>query len=162
MSHAMGPFDSEQQARAAAHVIVPPTRLSILTTAENRQLLEDVCERAGVNLGAYDRRILLWLAGWEDATCAVVAGLITRAHEAARSNLTESQRTAVRVAREAVDADQPGHVEDFLSAVGMGVDTLSPGSLGGDYAEAFGTTMTRLRALLEVVDALTGEGEADG
>ena len=30
-------------------------------------------------LGAYDRRILGWLARWEPTTCAVVAGLITRA-----------------------------------------------------------------------------------
>ena len=35
-------------------------------------------------MGAYDRRILAWLAGFEPQTCAVVAGLITRANAGAR------------------------------------------------------------------------------
>jgi hypothetical protein len=30
--------------------------------------------RAGVQLGAYDQRILLWLAGYEPSTCAAIAG----------------------------------------------------------------------------------------
>jgi hypothetical protein len=38
-----------------------------------------------VQLGAYDQCILLWLAGWEPATCAVIAGLITRAHRAGKA-----------------------------------------------------------------------------
>lgn len=44
------------------------------------QMLADACSAAGVQLGAYDRRILAWLAGWEPQTCAVVAGLISRAN----------------------------------------------------------------------------------
>ncbi|HUY45622.1 MAG TPA: hypothetical protein VMV92_07835 [Streptosporangiaceae bacterium] len=44
--------------------------------------LRDVCERAGVTLGAFDARILAWLAGWEPETCAVLVGLVTRAHAA--------------------------------------------------------------------------------
>jgi hypothetical protein len=36
-----------------------------------------------VELGAYDHRILVWLAGWEPTICAVIAGLITRARELA-------------------------------------------------------------------------------
>lgn len=35
-------------------------------------------------LGAYDRQILDWLAGFEDSGCAVVAGLVARAATAAR------------------------------------------------------------------------------
>ena len=42
-------------------------------------MLTEACEQAGVQLGAWDERILAWLAGWEDSTCAVVAGLIRRA-----------------------------------------------------------------------------------
>ena len=42
--------------------------------------LAEACEAAGADLGAYDARVLDWLAGFEDAMCAVVAGLITRAH----------------------------------------------------------------------------------
>ncbi len=45
----------------------------------NHRLLEDACGAAGVDLGAYDQAILLWLAGFEPSTCAVVAGLIARA-----------------------------------------------------------------------------------
>jgi hypothetical protein len=43
------------------------------------RLLEEACAAAGVELGAYDRRILAWLAGWEAQMCAVIAGLIARA-----------------------------------------------------------------------------------
>ena len=45
-------------------------------------MLISACVSAGVELGGYDRRILLWLAGFEPQACAVVAGLIGRAHDA--------------------------------------------------------------------------------
>jgi len=78
------PFETEREARAAAHALVPPDKgWSILSAAQNRQLLGRACEAAGIEMGRYDDRIIEWLAGWEDATCAVIAGLITRAHEAA-------------------------------------------------------------------------------
>jgi hypothetical protein len=51
----------------------------------NYARLADACEGAAVTVGAYDSRILTWLAGWEPQTCAVVAGLITRAHGAGQS-----------------------------------------------------------------------------
>ncbi|MFJ9542374.1 hypothetical protein ACIRPX_34650 [Streptomyces sp. NPDC101225] len=34
---------------------------------------------AGVELGAYDRRIIDWLAGWDYPTVATIASLIRRA-----------------------------------------------------------------------------------
>ena len=34
---------------------------------------------ARVQPGDWDHRVLAWLAGWEPATCAVIAGLICRA-----------------------------------------------------------------------------------
>ena len=40
--------------------------------------------RGGVSLGAFDRTILAWLSGFEPETAAVIAGLITRAHQAGR------------------------------------------------------------------------------
>lgn len=40
------------------------------------------CEESGVALGAFDRRILAWLAGGEDSVAQVVIGLIRRAHVA--------------------------------------------------------------------------------
>lgn len=37
---------------------------------------------AGIELGAYDRRIIEWLSDWEDSTVAVVASLLHRARAA--------------------------------------------------------------------------------
>jgi hypothetical protein len=79
----LGPFETEREARAAAHALMPPVEgRSILSAAQNRQLLGRACESAGVTMGRYDDRIVGWLAGWEDATCAVIAGLISRANRA--------------------------------------------------------------------------------
>lgn len=41
--------------------------------------LEAACADAGVELGAFDRRILSWLAGYEASTVQVIIGLIARA-----------------------------------------------------------------------------------
>ena len=77
-----GPYRDERQAHAAAVAAVPPGQgRVILSEPQNRQLLEEACAAAGVDLGAYDRRIVGWFAGWEDSTCAVLAGLIRRAYE---------------------------------------------------------------------------------
>jgi len=79
-----GPFETERQARAAAHAIVAPEDgWSILHRDQNRLLLERACNAAGVELGAFDRRILDWLSGFEDSSCSVLAGLIARAAEGA-------------------------------------------------------------------------------
>ncbi|MFG2145526.1 hypothetical protein ACGFRG_15185 [Streptomyces sp. NPDC048696] len=37
---------------------------------------------AGVELGAYDRRIIEWLAGWDSPTVATIASLVLRARKA--------------------------------------------------------------------------------
>lgn len=77
-----GPFDSEQQARAAAHQIVAPEPgWSILRAAGNRELLRRAITDAGVATGAYDDRVIDWLSGYEDSICAVIAGLVARAAE---------------------------------------------------------------------------------
>ena len=72
------PYETERQAREAARHITDSPPGSWQDGLQ--RLLEDACTVAGVQLGAYDQRILRWLAGWEPATCAVVAGLISRAH----------------------------------------------------------------------------------
>jgi len=79
-----GPLETERQARE-----LPAVRAVWAAwdrdpgvgkmTPHNLAMLEGACEAAGLELGAYDRRILAWLAGFEPQTCAVVAGLITRA-----------------------------------------------------------------------------------
>lgn len=87
MANEYGPFDTERQAlatRAAAALRAAfdanpgvgagdPERLRLLTGA---------CAAAGVELGDYDLRLLRWVAGWEDATCVQIAGMITRAYRA--------------------------------------------------------------------------------
>jgi hypothetical protein len=76
-----GPFGTGAEARAAARALggEPRPGWSILSPDQRRAMLTAACEAAGVELGAYDERVIGWLAGWEDETCAVVAGLITRA-----------------------------------------------------------------------------------
>ena len=79
-----GPFATEREAREdpavwaiyeAALTAWQPGALG----EGNRRILSEALGGAGVKLGAYDARIVNWLAGYEPTTCAVVAGLITRA-----------------------------------------------------------------------------------
>ena len=67
-----GPLESERDAHAAA-LLPPRPGWSILSQPQNRAMLVAACESVGLELGAYDLRILGWLAGFEDSTCAVVA-----------------------------------------------------------------------------------------
>jgi hypothetical protein len=39
-------------------------------------------ECSGIRLGAYDKRIIEWLANYEPFTVAVICGLISRARQA--------------------------------------------------------------------------------
>ena len=80
-----GPFETEREARAAAHEVVQPEPgWPILRKPQNQLVLERACQLAEVELGMYDRRILTWLSGYEDSVCAVVAGLVARATAAGR------------------------------------------------------------------------------
>jgi hypothetical protein len=81
-----GPFETESQALAAPAVRAAYRAHEVGTTSLRdgaADLLLSACERAGATLGAYDRRILLWLAGFEPQAAAAVAEIIVRA--AARS-----------------------------------------------------------------------------
>jgi len=90
-----GPYETDREAHAAAIAAIPPAGgWVILGGEQNRQLLTQACEAAGITLGTYDRRIIGWLADYEDATCAVIAGLITRAREAGQA-LTGEQLATV-------------------------------------------------------------------
>lgn len=86
---APGPFEIERAARTAAqHIYGSPPGAGAWGIGSHKQL-ESACLAAGVTLGAYDQGILLWLAGFEPSTCAVVASLIARAHEAGRKGGNE-------------------------------------------------------------------------
>jgi hypothetical protein len=75
-------YETERQAAATVqHIYDSPPGTGAWRDG-NLRLLEDACRAAGIPLGAYDYRILVWLTTWEPATCAVIAGLITRAHAA--------------------------------------------------------------------------------
>ena len=59
-----GPFQTAQEARAAAHTIIPPgPDSSVLDEQQCLALLGRACGAAGVELGAYDMRVLGWMAG---------------------------------------------------------------------------------------------------
>ncbi len=81
-----GPFETEREARRAAVAQaaggdVAAGRPSTIGEA-NHRLLCEALTGAVVELGAWDHRIVQWLSQWEPATVAVIAGLITRAHQA--------------------------------------------------------------------------------
>jgi hypothetical protein len=84
-----GPFETVDAARMtpAARAIYDTMRASHERGAADAMctaLIVSACDAAGVELGAYDERILAWMGNWEPQTCQVIAGLITRASEAAR------------------------------------------------------------------------------
>jgi hypothetical protein len=84
-----GPYESERQARADVVRIYAECdrsyRRGVMGEA-NLAYLWDACERARVTLGAYDSRILAWLAGWEPEICAVITELVTRAYASGATN----------------------------------------------------------------------------
>lgn len=82
---AHGPYETQPQAAADVADIYEQARCSMgrgTIAAANLALLRDACIRAGVKLGAFDTRILAWLADFEPEPCAVVVALITRAYAA--------------------------------------------------------------------------------
>lgn len=83
-----GPFDTEGQARdlpavRAVYAAFDRDHGTGKMAPHSYLMLISACEAAGVEMGAYDKRILAWLAGYEPQTCAVICGLISRAAEAA-------------------------------------------------------------------------------
>jgi hypothetical protein len=111
---AAGPFETEREAldlpsvRAAYAAITGPGTGDL----ECLRILEDALTAAGVQLGIYDVRILHWLANWEAQTCAVIAGLITRAHAAglgtARELIADAGIADMKAADDAAVAEMDG------------------------------------------------------
>jgi len=79
----------------------------------SHQMLYQACADAGIGVGAFDARIGRWLAGFEPESCAVAAGLITRA--AAARSAVSPEGGAVLV---------PGDVATVLAALDDGVRWL--------------------------------------
>jgi hypothetical protein len=101
MAPAAGPLETEAQARQLPAVRAVRDAFSAdpgtgKMAPHNFAMLTSACEAAGVDLGAYDRTILGWLAGWEPHTCAVIAGIITRAACPPEAAQQWAQRRAAR------------------------------------------------------------------
>jgi hypothetical protein len=78
-----GPYETSEQVRQlpAVRAVYDAMRAAPRSGAGHdgcERLVTSACEEARVTLGAYDARIIRWLANWDPETCAVVAGLIAR------------------------------------------------------------------------------------
>ena len=58
----------------------PPPPRGFIPPAGQAQILADVLD--GIELGAWDRQIVQWLANWDTCTVLTVASLIARARAA--------------------------------------------------------------------------------
>lgn len=99
MSAVFGPYATERDTMASplgAAIRVTRPELGSYRAIQMEHLRQ-ACAGAGVELGAYDERILAWLATYEPATVQVVIGLISRAHAA---GLAQSQPIALVQARD--------------------------------------------------------------
>jgi hypothetical protein len=77
-------LDTERQARSLPEVRAvyeaarASSRRGVLAEG-NHRLLCEALSAAGVELGQFDHAIALWLANYEPATVAVIAGWVSRA-----------------------------------------------------------------------------------
>jgi hypothetical protein len=135
----LGPFKTEREARAAAHTAIRPADgLSVLSAAQNRQLLGRALEAAGVSTGRYDDRIIEWLAGWEDSTVAVVAGWVQRAAAARPAVLSGTDLATIAAALEDAAASRRERVAAYChdcvsNPAGARDDHLNDLDRAGEY-----------------------------
>ena len=99
----MGPFETEREARElpAVQAVYAAFRADPGVghmAPHSLRMLSEACAAAGTGPGAFDRRVLAWLSEWEPETAAVVAGLITRAHDAGRARVTATVAAFDRIA----------------------------------------------------------------
>ena len=143
-----GPYETEAQARAvpavrAAYEAAHNSPRRGVMTERNHEALCRAAAAAGVALGAYDHRILQWLAGFEPQTCAVVAGLITRAAAAPRPRL-DGSIAATHVRPDGSAVLSPNDLLTVLSALQAAADHCSPAIVTAAEAVAFRSLSYRL------------------
>lgn len=151
-----GPYDTYRQAADAAHDIISPGGgSSILTPEQNRQLIGQALEAAGVTCGQYDDKIIGWLASLEDATCMVIAGLVTRAHQTAGPpGLTEADHTVMARARGLAAATEDSALRAWFRSQG---NTDAPLMIAGPlYASALNAAQELTGELLGLAEKLGG------
>lgn len=111
---------------------------------EQSVILQDTLRAAGVELGAYDKRIVDWLSGWEWSTVATVASWISRA-----SSNSES-RPAVRVLPRTTAT-----CRDYLARFAAAQDAGTPVHVYRDPAKP-GSGVSR-----PALDRLRGNGQPE-
>lgn len=117
-----GPYETEQQVRELSAVRAVYDAFERdpgagKMTPHCRRILDDACSAAGLETGAYDHRILVWLAGWGPDTCAVVAGLITRAYEAGVAARSRTRAADEHCHRTDLHRDQAARPARFPAAL---------------------------------------------
>jgi len=116
-----GPYETEAQARETPAVQAVYEAFDAAPRQggmdePNHRLLCEALTAAGVELGAYDHRIVRWLAGWEPETCAVIAGLVSRAHAAgAATAVPAGVLKAVAVAADLTQQRAEEYCDDCLA-----------------------------------------------
>lgn len=84
-----GPIETEPRPDPAwtrGRMVMPFTdEVRARLAREDAAILLDELAAAGVELGAYDRRQIAWLAGWEYETLVTIASWVKRAHAAGKS-----------------------------------------------------------------------------
>ncbi len=93
--------------------------MSMHNTARLAVLL-DACAGAGLTVSVQERDVLSWLAGWEQDTVEVIAGLIRRAGESGPAE------DAARISHERLECYAAGLVEQRDEATADAVKSDSP------------------------------------
>ena len=97
-------------------------------------MLTGACQAADISLGAYDERILAWLSGFGDSTCAVVAGIIRRASFQAATRTENNCLTPADLATlHGALADAAGLLEERAGQLCDGC-TASPAEVCDEHA----------------------------
>jgi hypothetical protein len=154
-----GPFATEREARELPAVRAVYTAFEEdpgagKMTPPNLSMLEDVCVTAGVELGAYDRRILAWLANYEPQMCAVICGLISRANRAA-SGVTADDRKVMDRARGIASAYGTDELRAWFRS--RGDETTAKADTAYLYGCALGAAQHYLSDALNLIEQIAGQ-----
>jgi hypothetical protein len=145
-----GPYDTEAQTRIVTRPVYEAFRADPgrdKMTPANHRLLCEALSAAAVELGAYDHRIVLWLAGWEPSAGAVICGLITRASQPAERE--GGKLAAIRGVLDAFDweRDDRQYALERIEQIAAGSRTASGIEPGGSAI-----TPADLRIVLDALD----------
>ena len=136
-----GPYESEQQASAAARAAIPPAPGHvILSWSQLDGLLHLALAESGVETTAYEDGTVGWLANYEDSTVQVIAGWIRRAYEAGKAARPE---TAAEWGTRFIDEDGREHMGANFGT-GLQAELFARGlAAAGKAPDWRGITVTR-------------------